>query len=551
MMRMKKMILITMLLLAGMGTSLAEGRIHILPFPQQVEEGDGDYCTSSEVLKVAAVKEFKAELGLFKQQLKDDRQIKVSRTCMKKADVRVVKAVVPLAGRDGSYRIRIDGAGVLVEAYEASGAFYGLQSLAQMVRKEEGRLVFPQCRIEDWPMLSWRSFMLDEGRSFKGMEVVKQLMDDMARLKMNVFQWHLTDDQGWRIEIRKYPRLTEIGSKRDSTQIGWYEWDTYDGVPHEGFYTRRQIREILDYAAARHITVVPEIEMPGHSAAAVAAYPWLSAAGKEIKVPCKFGVQYNVFNPADPKVLAFLKDVLDEVMDLFPSQVVHIGGDEVRYDEWKNSPMVQEFIREHELGSPAGLQVWFTNHMAAYIESKGHRMMGWNDITGEQLHDFQTETSEVKVSLSPEAIVQFWSGDYSKMARSAERGNDILNSFNEYTYLDYSYEYDPVQATYNWKPISLKKAYLFNPVPEDFPEQLKSSIIGSGCQMWGEWIPTVEKMNYQVYPRIAAYAEAFWLPAGKKDYDRFKENLQPFLKHWEKHPVPSQKNSDSCTCRQE
>ena len=390
----------------------------------------------------------------------------------------------------------------------------------------------PECNIEDAPQLGWRSFMLDEGRSFKGMAVVKQLLDDMARLKMNVFHWHLTDDQGWRIEIRKYPLLTEVGARRDSTQVGWYEYNTYDGKPHEGFYTQAQIKEIIEYAAARHITVVPEIEMPGHSAAAVAAYPWLSAAGKQIRVPCKFGVQYNVFNPADERVLGFLEDVLDEVMDLFPSKVIHIGGDEVRYDEWKNSGQVMDFIAENNLGSPAGLQVWFTNKIASYIESKGRRMMGWNDITGDQLHHFQNEAAESKVGLSPDAVVQFWSGKPELMLKSARHGNDIVNSFNEYTYLDYSTEYDPVQATYNWKPISLEKAYSFSPVPDGFPEELKCKVIGAGCQMWGEWIPTVEKMNRQVYPRIAAYAEAFWSAPSQKDFARFQRSLLPFLTRW-------------------
>lgn len=518
------------------GLEAKEG-ISILPYPQHLEQGTGSYKTASGVLKVAAVAEFRGELDFFREQIRQDYGIKTVRTSLRKADVRVVKVAEPLAGKEGSYSIDVCGDCVIVEAFEASGAFYGLQSLMQIVSVDGGTVVFPQCRIEDWPMLSWRSFMLDEGRSFKGMDVVRQLLDDMARLKMNVFQWHLTDDQGWRIEIKKYPLLTDIGAERDSTQVGWYEYDEYDGITHKGFYTQKQIREILDYAAERHITVVPEIEMPGHSAAAIAAYPWLSAAGKEIKVPCKFGVQYNVFNPADARVLEFLEDVLDEVMELFPSKVVHIGGDEVRYDEWKNSPAVRNFIKEHGLGSPAGLQVWFTNRMASYIEGKGHRMMGWNDITGEQLHHFQTEDSEVKVGLSPNAIVQFWLGDYAKMQRSAERGNDIVNSFNEYTYLDYSYDYDPVQATYNWKPISLEKAYLFNPVPDSFPKELRPRVIGSGCQMWGEWIPTVEKMNYQVYPRIAAYAEAFWLPAEKKDFGRFRDALKPFLERWRKMSV--------------
>lgn len=510
-------------------TAVNEG-LTILPYPQKVDVTGGNLVLSSDRLSIGAVRQFKNEVGLFIDQMAADNGIDLKKTDVKKAAIRILKD--DSLQNEEAYALSVSEDGVVVRSHGAAGAFYALQTLSQIMIANGDGVSIPECNIEDAPQLGWRSFMLDEGRSFKGMSVVKQLLDDMARLKMNVFHWHLTDDQGWRIEIRKYPLLTEVGARRDSTQVGWYEYNTYDGKPHEGFYTQAQIKEIIEYAAARHITVVPEIEMPGHSAAAVAAYPWLSAAGKQIRVPCKFGVQYNVFNPADERVLGFLEDVLDEVMDLFPSKVIHIGGDEVRYDEWKNSKQVMDFIAENNLGSPAGLQVWFTNKIASYIESKGRRMMGWNDITGDQLHHFQNEAAETTVGLSPDAVVQFWSGKPELMLKSARHGNDIVNSFNEYTYLDYSTEYDSVQATYNWKPISLEKAYSFSPVPDGFPEELKSKVIGAGCQMWGEWIPTVEKMNHQVYPRIAAYAEAFWSAPSQKDFARFQRSLRPFLTRW-------------------
>lgn len=510
-------------------TAVNEG-LAILPYPQKVDVTGGNLILSSDRLSIGAVPQFKNEVELFIDQVAADKDIDLKKTGVKKAAIRILKD--DSLQNEEAYALSVSEDGVVVRSRGAAGAFYALQTLSQIMTANGDGVSIPECNIEDAPQLGWRSFMLDEGRSFKGMAVVKQLLDDMARLKMNVFHWHLTDDQGWRIEIKKYPLLTEVGARRDSTQVGWYEYNTYDGKSHEGFYTQAQIKEIIEYAAARHIAVVPEIEMPGHSAAAVAAYPWLSAAGKQIRVPCKFGVQYNVFNPADERVLGFLEDVLDEVMDLFPSKVIHIGGDEVRYDEWKNSKQVMDFIAENNLGSPAGLQVWFTNKIASYIESKGRRMMGWNDITGDQLHHFQNEAAETTVGLSPDAVVQFWSGKPELMLKSARHGNDIVNSFNEYTYLDYSTEYDPVQATYNWKPISLEKAYSFSPVPDGFPEKLKSKVIGAGCQMWGEWIPTVEKMNRQVYPRIAAYAEAFWSAPSQKDFVRFQRSLLPFLTRW-------------------
>ena len=196
---------------------------------------------------------------------------------------------------------------------------------------------------------------------------------------MNTFHWHLTDDQGWRIEIKKYPLLTKIGGKRDSTQIGNWNSNIYDGKVHEGFYTQEEIKEIIDYAAKRQITIVPEIEMPGHASTAIAAYPQLGTEKQSIKVPTRFGVQYHAYNVADPKVIQFIKDVLDEVCNLFPSETIHIGGDEVKYDQWKKSAQVRNFMKEQNIKTPADLQIWFTNTISHYLESKKNPNMGMNE----------------------------------------------------------------------------------------------------------------------------------------------------------------------------
>lgn len=235
--------------------------------------------------------------------------------------------------------------------------------------------------------------MLDEGRHFKGKQVVKQLLDEMALLKMNVFQWHLIEDQGCRIEIKKYPKLTEVGSTRDSTEINHFSSNIYDGrLLHPG-----EIKEIVAYAADRHIQIVPEIEMPGHSSAAIAAYPWLGTTGKQIKVPCKLGVQYDIYNVADPKVIGFFNDVIDEVIALFPSSVIHIGGDEVRYDQWNASASVKSFMAKNKLKTPAELQVFFTNNISNMLLSRSKRMMGWNEITGDKLHEYQSDADTKEV----------------------------------------------------------------------------------------------------------------------------------------------------------
>lgn len=352
---------------------------------------------------------------------------------------------------------------------------------------------------------------------------VKQLLDEMADLKMNVFHWHLTNDQGWRIEIKKYPKLTEIGAFRDSSEINHFGSDVYDGKRHGGFYTQEDLKEIVDYAAKRHITIIPEVSMPGHASAAIASYPWLGTSGKQIKVPGKFGVHYEVFNVADPDVMKFLDEVTDEVIAIFPGSVFHIGGDEVKYDQWKNSPAIRAYMTKHNLKTPAELQVYFTNEISNMLAAKGKRMMGWNEITGDKLHEYQSDadTEGVKQELASGTIVHFWKGDTALIRKTIEKGYDVVNSYHEYTYLDYSYV-----------SIPMEKAYSFNPVPEGLTDDQKSKVLGLGCQMWGEFIPTVESMNLKVYPRLAAYAETGWTDASNKDYQRFLDKLNSFLQKW-------------------
>ncbi len=423
----------------------------------------------------------------------------------------------------GGYKLEVGKNAVTIISDSNTGIFNGVQTLRQIIKEGEGEFRLQQGLITDFPTFKWRSFMLDEGRHFKGKQIVKQLLDEMALLKMNVFQWHLTDDQGWRIEIKKYPKLTEIGSFRDSTEINHFHSNVYDGKPHHGFYTQDEIREIVEYATDRHIQVVPEIEMPGHSSAAIASYPWLGTTGKEIKVPCKFGVQYDIFNVTNPQVLEFFNDVIEEAIALFPSSVIHIGGDEVRYNQWNASAQVKSFMAKNGLKTPAELQVSFTNNISNMLHSKNKRMMGWNDITGDKLHDYQSDADAKTVSqkLAEGTIVQFWKGDSTLILKTIKQGYEIVNSYHEYTYLDYDY-----------KSIPLSKAYSFNPIPKGLSKEMEAKVLGLGCQMWGEFIPTTESMNLMVYPRLAAYAECGWTSAANKNFGRFEQALPYFLNRW-------------------
>ena len=431
---------------------------------------------------------------------------------------------------DEGYELTITEDKILICAKNTTGWFYGTQTLMQLCSynadfsKYEKQLKLKEVTIKDAPNFKWRAFMLDEARYFKGMDQVKMLLDEMAFLKMNVFHWHLVDDQGWRIEIKKYPKLTEIGSKRKSTQIGPLQWESpiQSAEPHEGFYTQEEIKEIIKYAKDRQITIVPEIEMPGHSTAAIASYPWLGTSKKETEVPIKFGVGKDVFDVTNERTNQFLKDVLEEVMALFPSEVIHIGGDEVKYNHWKSSESVQKYMKEKNLATPADLQVYFTNNISKYLESKGRRMMGWNEIMGHNLHDYQ-DKNDTKTSqkLAEKSIVHFWKGDVKLAETAARNGYEIVNSLHNFTYLDYTY-----------KNLPLSKAYSFDPIPEKLDEKYHDKIIGLGCQMWGEWIPTIGDMHYRVFPRIAAYAEIGWTAKKRKDFTFFKTALKNLQKRW-------------------
>ena len=444
----------------------------------------------------------------------------------KKAACIVIKKDPALAARgEEAYSIQSSPNGIILSAADARGIFYAGQSLVQMmpfvfhdrtadksaVRWNISETPF---RIMDYPRFSWRALMIDEARHFFGEKTIKQIIDQMALLKMNILHWHLTDDTGWRIEIKKYPRLTSIGSKRRESEIGTWNSGKSDGTPHEGFYTQAQIRDIVQYAARRNITIVPEIEMPGHASAAAVAYPFLSLKTPG-EVPTTFIVN-TAFDPTSEKTYAFLSDVLDEITALFPGRIIHIGGDEVRYDkQWKGVPEIEEFMKKNGMKSYADVQMHFTNRMSGIIAQKGRRMMGWNEIYG---HDVNGDGGgKAGAKLDTNAVIQFWKGNTSLAKNAIRDGHDVINSLHTSTYLDYSYGSIPLQ-----------KAYGFEPVFPGLEEQYQSRVKGLGAQVWTEWISTPERLHYQAFPRACAFAEVGWTPAGKKDFPDFKKRLKAY-----------------------
>lgn len=513
-------------------TSLAQ-KSTVIPQPLFVEDADGE-CLISKNTAIITDIENKGNANYLNEMLKPAfrKSLKLKNRGSEGIKLQIDKSLKAELGEEG-YTLKVQKKLITISAPTTTGVFYGIQSLVQMLpldlEKSNGELVVACVTIKDKPRFGWRSFMLDESRYFKGMEQVKKLMDQMALLKMNVFHWHLTDDQGWRIEIKKYPKLTEIGSQRANSQIAGWKSEKYSGVPHGGFYTQKQIKEIVAYAAERNITIVPEIEMPGHSSAAIASYTWLGTAGKDIEVPGKFGRHYDNYDVTKPEVEQFLKDVLTEVFELFPSKVIHIGGDEVGYKVWEDTPHVQQYMKDNNLATPADLQIFFINKISKFIEANGRRMMGWNEIMGKNVHKGFAEKKDDKdaeIELATNVVVHFWKGSLELATEAAEKGYGIVNSLHSSTYLDYGY-----------KNISLKKAYSFEPIPKGLDKKYQANILGSGCQMWGEWIPEVKDMDNQVFPRIAAYAEVGWTAKERKNYKVFRNNLNTVLKRWEKQGI--------------
>ncbi|PST81828.1 glycoside hydrolase family 20 [Pedobacter yulinensis] len=489
----------------------------IIPQPASMTTGNGSYTLPATVA-ISGAADLDNEVRDLSTYLNRQFGRRSNRVKTKPA-IRLVKnPALKNLGKEG-YRLNIGKEGVKIEGPTAAGIFYGLQSFKQLLKREDGKLSAPFVTISDQPRFSWRSYMLDESRYFQGKEVVKKVLDEMAMLKLNIFHWHLTDDPGWRIEIDQYPELTRVGSKRDSTVTGSGA-NRRVGKAHGGFYTKAEIRDILAYAAARHIQVIPEIEMPGHSSAAIASYPWLGVTKKPIRVPTRFGVFADVYDVTDPRVTDFLHNVLNEVIDLFPSDIIHIGGDEVRFEQWEQSDAVAAYKKKHNLASSADLQIFFTNKMSDYLAGKGKRMMGWNEILGSKVHDY-SDTKPVTGKLASNTIVHFWKGELDMVTDAVSKGYDVVNSYHLFTYLDYSYQ-----------SIPLKKSYDFDPVPAGLDPRYTSKILGSGCQMWGEGTPDSVAIYRQTFPRIAAYAEVNWTPVAKKDFEAFSKQLNFFRERW-------------------
>jgi hexosaminidase len=422
-------------------------------------------------------------------------------------------------GIDG-YHLRTAGSTIYVEASTPQGLFYGGITLLQLLPPA----VFdhtPRTRVSwhvpagyytDHARFRWRGAMLDVSRHFFSVEAIKRFIDQLALLKLNVFHWHLTDDQGWRIEIKKYPRLTEVGAWRKETQG--------NGVSHGGFYTQDEIRDIVAYAAKRHITIVPEIDMPGHMQAAIASYPELGCTEKPVEVATTWGIWSNaehstVLYPG-PETVQFMQDVLAEVLELFPSPYIHVGGDEAEKTLWKSSRKVQEWMRQLDLKDEEEMQSWFIGQMNDFLTKRGRKLIGWDEI--------------LQGGLARGATVMAWRG-FSGAQKAVKLGHDTIISNMDGTYLiqmgssDYGKEPNAGVAR-----LSLEDVYAYSPIPEGvLAEAEQAHILGLQAHLWTEGMPTEYRMHFNAFPRLCALAETAWTDPALKDYGDFLRRLKPHL----------------------
>jgi hexosaminidase len=416
------------------------------------------------------------------------------------------------------YELDVARGGITLTAAGLPGIFYGLETLGQLMASafagEEATIAIPAVEIDDIPRFRYRGMHLDVGRHFFPISFIKRYLDLLAAYKMNVFHWHLTEDQGWRMEILKYPRLTEVGSCREETILE-KNFDPYvgDGTPHCGFYTQDEAREIVEYARERFITVIPEIEMPGHSVAALAAYPEFACTPGPFEVATIWGVKQDIYCPKE-ETFAFLEDVLLEVMDIFPSPYIHIGGDEAPKDRWEESDVAQAVMEREGLADEGELQSWFIRRIEAFLRDHGRSLMGWDEI--------------LEGGLAPNATVMSWRGMEGGI-QAAREGHDVVMTPTSHVYFDY-YQGDTIQEPLAIGGMAtLETVYAFEPVAPYLSARESAYILGGQGNVWTEYMKTPDYVEYMVLPRMLALSEVVWSPKDRRSWSSFSRRLPTHL----------------------
>ena len=543
---MKRLILAAALLVCIDCLAAKPAPPQIVPAPQSMELTKGTFrlkgvninCDPAmDAASLRAVRRFSDQLTLVSgRTCSVASPMGLARTVASGSKLKGMYFIVDGSVAPEGYKISVTPRNAIVRASDYNGFLYSLQTIRQMLPLSiygnepnlKAKWVIPCCEIADAPRFAYRGLMLDCCRHFFSVDEVKKVINAMGLFKLNRLHWHLSEDQGWRIEIDKYPRLTEIGAFRNGTMVGG-DWDSNDGIRYGGYYTKDQIRDIIAYAAERGITIVPEIDLPGHMQAALASYPELGCAGSEpqpYQVWTIWGVSKQVLNVGSEKTMQFLEDVLGEVADLFPGEYIHIGGDECPRDEWKTDPDCQAKIRELGLTDADGisaesrLQNYVTARMQKFLAGKGKKIIGWDEI--------------LEGDLSEGATVMSWRGTAGGI-KAASMGFDVVMAPTTYCYIDYVQSSDltkePFSITHQWTkgdvaehPISLERVYGYDPLAE-IPEGDQKHILGVQCNLWTEYVATPEHLEYMLFPRVLALSEIAWSDPARKDLDDFRARL--------------------------
>lgn len=506
--------------------------VNIIPKPQQLTLNTGSFTVTKQTVVIAGPENLNS-ISFLNDYLESYYNLNLHQVISARSNyIRLVTLASATPGTEEGYTLTSTSSSVTITGNSAKGTFYGLQTLLQLLPAEKTAALKIACvDIRDAPRFKYRGLMLDVGRHFFPVAFVKKYIDYIAYFKLNTFHWHLTEDQGWRIEIKRYPRLTSVGGFRDGTIIGHYPGTASDNTPTGGFYTQEEVKDIVKYAQDRYVTIIPEIEMPGHASAAIAAYPELScfpdeptkitgpspfstgahqkeAAGTKKIVQETWGVFPDVFCPSDA-TFTFLENVLDEVMPLFPSTYIHIGGDECPKDNWKRSAFCQQLIKDKNLKDEHGLQSYFIQRIETYINSKGKRIIGWDEI--------------LEGGLAQNATVMSWRGEQGGID-AAKQGHDVIMTPGKYVYLDHNpAKTNDTLTIGGYLPV--EQVYSYNPIPAVLTAAEGAHVLGAQGNLWTEYIANPAKIEYMIFPRLGALSEVLWTNTENKNLEDFQKRL--------------------------
>ena len=490
----------------------------VVPLPQSIVMQKGEPFVLNSQVQILAAEGLQREAQFLQQYIKEvsDIDLAIADKRQKKTTY-IVLSVSPKVTNPEGYVLTVSEKGITIEGGSSAGVFYGIQTLRKSIASRQ----IPAAVVTDAPRFVWRGMHLDCSRHFFSVDFVKKFIDLLALHNMNRFHWHLTDDQGWRIEIKKWPKLISIGSQRSGTIIGTNS-DIDDGIPYGGYYTQDEAREIVAYAAERHITVIPEIDMPGHMLAALASYPELGCTGGPYQVGHYWGVYKDVLCVSNQRVYQFVEDVLTEIMDIFPSEVIHIGGDETPTEKWLQCPKCQALQKQLPASQQSAedfepltsklspLQAHFTKRVFDFLTSKGRRALGWDEILDGSPQD---------------AMIMSWRGT-EPGAKAAETGHDVVMTPTTFCYFDYQ----QVEDT-QFEPsrcggfIPIEKVYSLDPAPDSLSITAREHILGAQANLWTEYMTNEAMVEYQALPRMSALSEVQWTQPERKNYEAFKERL--------------------------